>query len=1115
MNLVVCLKKMSKALKKNPKEEKKKKTIRPFRSPWHLTYSFQGTEFYDSWGNGNSFEVGNGTLNFTDCTFLENKAFSIETESSLFINNCSFTKNYQYSSLIRANGPYSIIKNSYFANNEIDVNSSSLILEIYNSTFYRNIDNGWNDNIITFKHGEDFKIWNSKFIVSVSSIAIYAYGNSTKIQNCYFKVLQPSNFGSISFEGDYLYISNITMIGINNPDPNSFDHPSFIYVYYSQIMDIEDSYFEGYYNAAANLLEIDYINIKRSLFKNGSKSRALEISKYYECYLSDLKFINNTNSDTGGSIKSVNDNNYRYYSQSNIIIVDNCEFDNNQATNFGGAIVLDGCDAIIKNSKFTNNTSDIGGAIVSLCQKNNRTNYLVNNTFYHNKALIGGAVYWEGSYQNTSGNTFIANYAEYGNNTASQPVKLLITKPPYNMLSGSEIIEKKIVCGSDYIISFQAALIDIDNQTVSYGYDDSLAFLNCETNGAKIIGTYKEYPKWGMINFDSFSLSCPPGIEIVLSLSYSGKVYYYFNNSKFYNLPEAKIIIDTRSCEKGEYRDNDRCEFCEIGTFSLNYWDKCETCPNHAFCYGGYQIAPYKGYWHGSNESSTIYPCPNPDACRGGLDWEVNYTSLIGICAEGYRGNKCQPCDFGYSSSGRNKCEKCPSDQDTNAAKIIFIFTAAAISLTCIVYFSLKTAYEPKSTISVYFRILINYLQMITLVARLKLNWPFYIEYWLANQGYPGEVPTHWISLDCYLMDERDPDSYKTIYFKKLITIVALPAILGFAAFIFWSFIAIFQRNWKMMKNELIATICILLFLILPSITDYMFSIFSCTYIYDKLYLVSNLDIKCWNDDHYFYAVTIALPGIIVWSIGIPACVFLFLRKRKFKLHRLDTKLKFGFLYNGYRESTYYWEFIITIRKLMIICLTVFLTTETIEIQTASCASVFAVFYYIQKTYYPFEYENLNKAELGSNFVVLITTWCGLFYTGSGLNIFANIIFFFFILLANAYFVFMWTRTMIIELKLLAIEIFPIFKNYFDADELKIKKNSEMRPVFSLINQDEDSAIEIKLDKRIKNSVDLSILKIKENINIIEEQKDQSNDESSGELSVFGPFACQDVEEGT
>ena len=61
--------------------------------------------------------------------------------------------------------------------------------------------------------------------------------------------------------------------------------------------------------------------------------------------------------------------------------------------------------------------------------------------------------------------------------------------------------------------------------------------------------------------------------------------------------------------------------------------------------------------------------------------------------------------------------------------------------------------------------------------------------------------------------------------------------------------------------------------------------------------------------------MSLGLPMLVTWVIGIPILSFMMLKRRKDEgiLTSKDTKEQFGFLYNGYREEAYYWEIIIMI----------------------------------------------------------------------------------------------------------------------------------------------------------------------------------------------------------
>lgn len=51
-----------------------------------------------------------------------------------------------------------------------------------------------------------------------------------------------------------------------------------------------------------------------------------------------------------------------------------------------------------------------------------------------------------------------------------------------------------------------------------------------------------------------------------------------------------------------------------------------------------------------------------------------------------------------------------------------------------------------------------------------------------------------------------------------------------------------------------------------------------------------DLQVVCWSDMHLYMALTVALPCIMLWGIGIPAAVWFLMVKDKEKLDTVAVK---------------------------------------------------------------------------------------------------------------------------------------------------------------------------------------------------------------------------------
>ena len=83
---------------------------------------------------------------------------------------------------------------------------------------------------------------------------------------------------------------------------------------------------------------------------------------------------------------------------------------------------------------------------------------------------------------------------------------------------------------------------------------------------------------------------------------------------------------------------------------------------------------------------------------------------------------------------------------------------------------------------------------------------------------------------------------------------------------------------------------------------------------------------ECWTGDHLMMALTVSIPALIVWGIGGPALAWFLLRRHYLRdtLHSAQTFKVYGFLYQGYKFASYYWEIVILYRKVVLTFILVF-----------------------------------------------------------------------------------------------------------------------------------------------------------------------------------------------
>lgn len=104
-----------------------------------------------------------------------------------------------------------------------------------------------------------------------------------------------------------------------------------------------------------------------------------------------------------------------------------------------------------------------------------------------------------------------------------------------------------------------------------------------------------------------------------------------------------------------------------------------------------------------------------------------------------------------------------------------------------------------------------------------------------------------------------------------------------------------------MLRSKIIQTIIIMLFLIHPSITQFMFMAFSCISVDNVERLYEDLEVLCNGNAHKFLSKAVALPAFLLWGVGIPTFgLYIVIANRK-NLSLNNIRQRFGFLYSGYR----------------------------------------------------------------------------------------------------------------------------------------------------------------------------------------------------------------------
>ena len=101
------------------------------------------------------------------------------------------------------------------------------------------------------------------------------------------------------------------------------------------------------------------------------------------------------------------------------------------------------------------------------------------------------------------------------------------------------------------------------------------------------------------------------------------------------------------------------------------------------------------------------------------------------------------------------------------------------------------------------------------------------------------------------------------------------------------------------------------------------------------------MEFACYSFDHVFCVFVLSVPILILWVIGMPLFTLSVLIANRKRLEEEKIKRYYLLLYQGLKPKVYYWEFINTMRKFLVLSLVVFLSQFSLFYQIMLSTSKF------------------------------------------------------------------------------------------------------------------------------------------------------------------------------
>ena len=340
------------------------------------------------------------------------------------------------------------------------------------------------------------------------------------------------------------------------------------------------------------------------------------------------------------------------------------------------------------------------------------------------------------------------------------------------------------------------------------------------------------------------------------------------------------------------------------------------------------------------------------------------------------------------------ECESCPSIAQIIGFMLLGLLLVLGMTIFVITS-SLKDVGKVKKSDSLQ-KIILNHLQVASFAIAFPLLWPPFLQSIFEIQGSISTLGKSLMNPECMLSRGAPAAEF---FYAKLTMFAISPFVMVLLVYLYWQLaacrqsVSLFAKRLTpattTLKDKLILTSCTVIYLVYPTLCVQAFQVFHCTSVGDKQYLAADLEESCWEGRHLLMVFLLGISQVLLFVVCLPSLVFVLLRRNVIKLpdgssglSKHVTIVRYGLFYGAYKDESYYWELVITFRKISIIALSVFGPTMGTERQTQMVLAVLLVCISLEIAGEPYKlvdesFRILGRLEIISLFVQWSTMWGG------------------------------------------------------------------------------------------------------------------------------------------
>merc|ERR1711871_784247 len=185
-------------------------------------------------------------------------------------------------------------------------------------------------------------------------------------------------------------------------------------------------------------------------------------------------------------------------------------------------------------------------------------------------------------------------------------------------------------------------------------------------------------------------------------------------------------------------------------------------------------------------------------------------------------------------------------------------------------------------------------------------------------------------------------------------------------------------------KAMLCATVII--YLLYPTIARSMFTSLSCKFNLEDgnsfAYLEYDLESACYDATHIWFLLMIVIPSLGLYTFAFPIMGVIVLKRNiaKYGWANDTVMYRYSLLMSGYKREYWWWEIVISARKVLLVGIAVFMGNFGTETQFFCAVLVIVASFALQVHCRPMANDLLNKVENCSLGVLFLTLYLGLLF---------------------------------------------------------------------------------------------------------------------------------------